>query len=200
MNLGDRIRKAREERGLKQQELARRMSIHPSELCRYEKNEREPSISILRFICRELQISLDMLVQSAESFEHGLYWGNVSKEDVRVNIPRHEIRNGVAIRAEEDILTECKGHPEGWYAWVGVPSLSCNYISVSMGARLLVKLGQEVVAPGDVVVLIYKKKTFVGDALNDQTIFIGHREGKAEKLALKKVQLVGKARNIVLDL
>jgi len=60
--LGARLRARRQERGLSLGELARRVSISPSALSKLETGKISPSVSTLRGLAVELQLSLDELL------------------------------------------------------------------------------------------------------------------------------------------
>ncbi len=55
MNVGQRIRGAREELGMQGAVLARRVGVAPNTIYRYESGEREPSVAMLAKIARELR-------------------------------------------------------------------------------------------------------------------------------------------------
>jgi DNA-binding XRE family transcriptional regulator len=62
--LGQKIRAAREARGLTQAELAERASVAQGYLSYLEQDQREPSLSIAARIARELNIPLDELASA----------------------------------------------------------------------------------------------------------------------------------------
>jgi ribosome-binding protein aMBF1 (putative translation factor) len=64
ITFGQKIRAAREGRGLSQAELAMRASVSQAHLSFLEQDQREPSLSIAALIARELEISLDELANS----------------------------------------------------------------------------------------------------------------------------------------
>src|SRR5262252_1524101 len=59
--LGPRLRRVREERGLSVRELARRISCSPSLISQIERGLSAPSVGILYAIATELRASLDFL-------------------------------------------------------------------------------------------------------------------------------------------
>jgi len=61
VGLGQRIRKIRKERGLKQTELANQCDIEPSNLNRIEMGRTNPTIRTLTLIANALNISLQTL-------------------------------------------------------------------------------------------------------------------------------------------
>jgi DNA-binding XRE family transcriptional regulator len=65
--LGQKIRAAREARGLTQAELAARTNIAQAYLSYLEQDQREPSLSIAAKIARELALPLDDLAASVAS-------------------------------------------------------------------------------------------------------------------------------------
>ncbi|HUY32306.1 MAG TPA: helix-turn-helix transcriptional regulator [Pirellulales bacterium] len=64
-SLGQRIRAAREARGLTQADLAARALVAQGYLSYLEQDQREPSLSIAARIARELEIPLDELASGA---------------------------------------------------------------------------------------------------------------------------------------
>jgi transcriptional regulator with XRE-family HTH domain len=65
--LGPRLRRVREDRGLSVRELARRISCSPSLISQIERGLSAPSVGILYAIATELRASLDFLFGSAVS-------------------------------------------------------------------------------------------------------------------------------------
>jgi transcriptional regulator with XRE-family HTH domain len=63
--LGPRLRRVREERGLSVRELARRISCSPSLISQIERGLSAPSVGILYAIATELRASLDFLFGAA---------------------------------------------------------------------------------------------------------------------------------------
>lgn len=65
MNLGEHIKKARQERGITQKILAERVGVSQPMINYYEKGIRTPSVSTLVNIAKELNVSVDSLTASA---------------------------------------------------------------------------------------------------------------------------------------
>ena len=62
MDFGQRLAALRRERGLTQPALADRVSIHVSQLRRYEAGTSQPTLDVLRRLATELAISADVLI------------------------------------------------------------------------------------------------------------------------------------------
>jgi transcriptional regulator with XRE-family HTH domain len=62
MNIARSIKTIRVERGVRQQELARRLKISAPYLSAIENGRRDPSIKLLKAICKELGISPSLLI------------------------------------------------------------------------------------------------------------------------------------------
>ena len=62
MNIGEKIRNAREDMDLSQEEVARQIPMSQSGYSKIERNVQEPSIMQLRRICQILNISADFLL------------------------------------------------------------------------------------------------------------------------------------------
>ena len=60
---GDRLRELREERNLKQRDVAQALSISNKVLSSYERNVAFPSIEMLKRICEYYNVSADYLLQ-----------------------------------------------------------------------------------------------------------------------------------------
>lgn len=61
MDLGNRIKDIRTEKGIKREELAKAIGTSPAIIGRYERSERTPSIEIAKKIAQALDVSLDFL-------------------------------------------------------------------------------------------------------------------------------------------
>jgi len=64
---GDRLRDARDQRGLSQAELSERCAIGEKGIWRYENGQGDPSADILGRIARELDVSADYLLGLADN-------------------------------------------------------------------------------------------------------------------------------------
>lgn len=62
MNIGEKIRNAREDLDLSQEEIARQIPMSQSGYSKIERNVQEPSLMQLRRICQILNISADFLL------------------------------------------------------------------------------------------------------------------------------------------
>lgn len=62
MDFGQRLAALRRERGLTQPALAERVSVHVSQLRRYEAGTSQPTLDVLRRLATELAISADVLI------------------------------------------------------------------------------------------------------------------------------------------
>lgn len=61
MTTGERIKQARKQAGLRQNELARRIEVSPPTLSQVENSKRQPSLELLRRISSELQVDINDL-------------------------------------------------------------------------------------------------------------------------------------------
>ena len=64
--LGDRIYRERTALGMSQLELADRAHVTPGYICQLEKNQKEPSVRVLRAILRALNLELTVSSPLAE--------------------------------------------------------------------------------------------------------------------------------------
>jgi transcriptional regulator with XRE-family HTH domain len=67
MSVGRAVRFARVAAGLKQKELAHRLDVSPNYLSLVENDKRDPSLSFLRKMAREMAIPLGVLFLNVES-------------------------------------------------------------------------------------------------------------------------------------
>ena len=76
--IGSRIREARQARGYRQKELAKRLGLAKSTICRYEDGQRVMSVGLVIQIAKTLGCPLDFLIgndQEREAFvSHKLPW------------------------------------------------------------------------------------------------------------------------------
>ncbi|MDF2881535.1 MAG: hypothetical protein K0R54_2092 [Clostridiaceae bacterium] len=75
MTLGERIKKARKSKGLRQEEFARILEIPVSTLANYENNHREPRVEMLIKIAEALNIPIGGLItiEPIEKIEKEIY-------------------------------------------------------------------------------------------------------------------------------
>lgn len=66
---GDRLRLAREARGLNQTELAQRAGLQPAAIGHFEKERRKPSFANIRALAKALNVSSDYLLGRVENLE-----------------------------------------------------------------------------------------------------------------------------------
>ncbi len=78
-SLSERIKKIRKERGLSQQDLAQAVNVHYTNVGRYERNEANPSSSILNKIAQVLEVSPDFLMNGTLSDK-----ANINLQDERL--------------------------------------------------------------------------------------------------------------------
>jgi len=61
-NFAKNLKKCRTEKEISQEELSKKISIHPVQFSRYERSQSIPSIEVVQKIADALEISIDMLV------------------------------------------------------------------------------------------------------------------------------------------
>lgn len=71
MELGDTLRLLRVAAGLKQTELAARVGVTPNYLSMVENGRREPSLSFVKSVSKELDIPVGLLFLNADSLDSG---------------------------------------------------------------------------------------------------------------------------------
>lgn len=98
IDIGANIRRLRGERGISQDELAKRIHVSRPSITAYEQSKSEPSVSTLIQISRVLNVSLDMLVGNAREFK------KVVVLDTSVLLNRPVILGEVVERFDEVIV------------------------------------------------------------------------------------------------
>ena len=66
---GERLKALRNEKKLKQEDLATKLNISKSAIGMYERNEREPSFEIVKKISNFFEVTIDYLLTGKESKE-----------------------------------------------------------------------------------------------------------------------------------
>lgn len=82
--IGDRIKTMRNERKLKQAELAAILGVSPSTVGMYEQNRREPDDKTKIAICKYFDISMDYLVGTAENKEKPIYEDELTEHEQKL--------------------------------------------------------------------------------------------------------------------
>lgn len=65
--ISENLKKIRGQKGVSQDELAKKIDIHPVQLSRYERGQSVPSIDIVKKIADALEITIDELVYGNEN-------------------------------------------------------------------------------------------------------------------------------------
>ena len=97
-NLGANIKRFREERGISQDELAKRIPISRPSVSAWEQGKSEPSVTNLIQIAKILNVSLDMLAGNARAAK------NVVVVDTSVLLKRPVILDELVLRFDEVII------------------------------------------------------------------------------------------------
>jgi len=62
MGFGERLKELRETKGMSKTDLANKISLHYSQIGRYERNEANPSADMLKKLANELDVTTDYLM------------------------------------------------------------------------------------------------------------------------------------------
>lgn len=62
ITFAENLKKIRQEKGLTQDELGKRVGVHPNHISRYERGETSPSAEILKTFADALEVTIDELV------------------------------------------------------------------------------------------------------------------------------------------
>jgi len=71
VSIAERIKECREDRGLSQSDLARRMVTDPSHVAHYESGRRKPTFENLCLLATSLGVSLDYLAGRSSDYDKG---------------------------------------------------------------------------------------------------------------------------------
>lgn len=66
---GTRLANARDKKRLLQKEIAKKVRVSPSTWSLYEGSRKEPSLTVLRAICEELDVSADYLLGFVKEYK-----------------------------------------------------------------------------------------------------------------------------------
>lgn len=72
MNIGDRLRKARERKGISQLEVSNRININNKTLSRYEKGNSEPDFNTLKSLADLYEVSISYFFNEVQEEEYDL--------------------------------------------------------------------------------------------------------------------------------
>lgn len=64
INIGENIKKLREQQGLTQRQLGERVRISISNITKYERGQLEPNLAIIKKLCATFNVSADELLNS----------------------------------------------------------------------------------------------------------------------------------------
>lgn len=123
-NFGEKILRCRQNAGLTQEELALRIGVTPQAISRWERNQSMPDILILSDLCRVLNVSADLLLDTVHGNITGEY-DTKTQEEIFENlnrccepleiiagiafVPFWENGKGTALLAEQRMLLSKEG-------------------------------------------------------------------------------------------
>lgn len=61
MNVGERVKELREQRGMTQKLLAEKIGVTPAVICQIERGTKVPNVIIAKMICDNLGVTVDYL-------------------------------------------------------------------------------------------------------------------------------------------
>ena len=61
-DFGDHLKELRNQKGLSQEELAEKVTMHKTHISRYERNLAKPTVEVIKNLCNALDVSADQLV------------------------------------------------------------------------------------------------------------------------------------------
>ena len=112
MTLGEKIKEARKQCGLSQEQLAEKMAVSRSAVAKWEANNGLPDVDNLKTLATLLNVSIDYLLDNGESLDNGIIrepynlsdYGKGSKKNKKDRVIREKypdaLNIGVATKAE----------------------------------------------------------------------------------------------------
>ncbi len=211
MNIGQKIRHARDAKKMSQAELASLLRVDKTAISHYECGRRVPRTVRLCTLAQALGLSLAELLEGEQIEKGGLKWGCVEASQEVLYIPKYNLQdageNGCRLVSTGLIPTECGRLTRGLYIWTSTQNIQGSSIAVSKSIRFLIKheYEKDKTYPGDIVLFsLEKQKNFLGEILEasgKKLIKIIHSVGCSEKteIDIAGVSLLGKMIQIALD-
>ncbi|MCP4136211.1 MAG: helix-turn-helix transcriptional regulator [bacterium] len=69
MNIGEKLRKMRKMNDLSQAELSKRISVHATNIARYESNKQKPTIDVLKKIADYYDVTIDYFLSENDDIK-----------------------------------------------------------------------------------------------------------------------------------
>lgn len=102
--LGERLRQARERRGLSQTELSRRISTGINQVTRYENGQAEPSPVVLKRLASHLEVTSDYLLGLADTPTPPLSTSDLAPHERQLLEALRQGQTGTLLRLVEQAL------------------------------------------------------------------------------------------------
>lgn len=195
MNLGDRLRILRIERGMTQSDMAKLLNITRQTWGAWEAGTNTPRHETLIWLAQYFKVSLDYLLEGKKP---------------RVSIPvkvSGVIRAGEAILAEEEVLQvievpEAMVEPGATYFGLRVTGDSMQDLGIREGMLVLVRQ-QETIDDGDIAIVMVDEENATLKKVyrtNGCLLLIpGNPKYKEQKIPLDKVKILGKVKYAILE-
>ncbi|MGB9885718.1 MAG: transcriptional repressor LexA [Moorellales bacterium] len=194
MNLGERIRRLREERGLSQAELARRSGLSPQYLCDIELNKANPGVRTLEKIATGLGVPPSRLLEDPVS---------LARAEAVVEVPViGRVPAGGPVVSEETVIGYLplpRRFAEEGFICLEVSGDSMEGVGIYDGDCVLVRLqptaenGQTVVARVDGEVTV-KRFYRVGNKVRLEPANAGYRP-----IEPQQVEIIGVVKKVIRD-
>jgi len=180
MTFGEKLKKARKEAGLTQEELAKRMNVSRSAVAKWETDKGMPDIENLRLISSMIDVSIDYLLEEGERITFNETKEPINLEDYEKTgkardkmdaaclarfpdadriIPFVRVRKLNPLEWIVDTIVQPKVLIVGDYLTTG---LNGNYIVEKDGKQFLVNITKDFITTRDLAEKITDKKFVIG--------------------------------------
>lgn len=102
MTFGEKLKEARKESGLSQEQLAEKMSVSRSAVAKWENDKGMPDINNLKAIAQLLNVSIDYLVDDDEKISFNEIKESISLEEYIVTGKCRDKRDAVCVAKHKD--------------------------------------------------------------------------------------------------
>ena len=209
MKFCDKVRKARQERGLTQEQLGNMININKSSISRYEKGIQLPELENIKKMAKALGVSHQYLLEDEFMNEFVIEEGFIKVPVVS------KVKKGVPLLAEENIIGfeyVLKGELDmnnTEYFYLEVSDNSMDGTRIHIGDRVLIRKQTSIHNEGDIMLVrigneeavlrrVYSRKE--GIVLQSENVNYPPQFFTKTDLANKEVVVIGKAIEIKIKL
>ena len=209
MKFCDKVRKARQERGLTQEQLGNMININKSSISRYEKGIQLPELENIKKMAKALGVSHQYLLEDEFMNEFVIEEGFIKVPVVS------KVKKGLPLLAEENIIGfeyVLKGELDmnnTEYFYLEVSDNSMDGTRIHKGDRVLIRKQGSLYNEGDIMLVMIRNEEAVlrrvysrkeGIVLQSENVNYPPQFFTKTDLANKEVVIIGKAIEIKIKL